>query len=59
MFVRDTIGLKGRDIYSCNVGVQCSIKIAKHPMLEAVKAELELVKQIVGNKNTEIQVIAD
>jgi len=48
MYVRDTIGLKGRDIFNCNVGVQCSIKIAKHPMLEAVKAELELVKQIIG-----------
>ena len=59
MYVRDTIGLKGRDIYNCNVGVQCSIKIAKHPMLEAVKAELELVKQIISKKNTEIQVSAD
>ena len=28
-------------------------------MLEAVKAELEMVKQILGNKNIEIQVSAE
>jgi len=28
-------------------------------MLETVKAELELVKQIVGNKNSEIQASAE
>lgn len=54
-YVRDTIGLKGKDINNCNVGIQCNIKIAKHPMLEAVKAELEMVKQIIGKKNMEIE----
>ena len=58
-YFRDTVGLKGKDINNCNVGVQCNIKIAKHPMLEAVKAELEMVKQILGNKNIEIQVSAE
>lgn len=55
LYLRDTIGLKGKDINNCNVGIQCNIKIAKHPMLEAVKAELEMVKQIMNKKNIEIE----
>jgi hypothetical protein len=57
--MRDTIGLKGRDIFNCNVGVQCNIRMGKNQLLEVVKAELEMVKQIIDKKNIELRESAE